>query len=246
MKKICPVFLMSVSLFLIPMATVWTQETASTKPSFTGNQLQSSQVPKTQMPATILGGVPGVTAPKTGSLLVLQRGSALYLMGDSTLHKFEMGAKALFGSAALRVPSSAAKAEGGLLKAIKAGEVESMDLTVPVTYLKSKEKGLDENAYKALAAKENPEIKFALESATLAPKDVMTAKGKLTIAGTTVPVTLTAEATFTGNQVRLKGVQKIRMSDYKVKPPSISLLVTSIDVMDDLEVRYDVIFGLKD
>ncbi|HUO57762.1 MAG TPA: YceI family protein [bacterium] len=209
---------------------------ATPKSGFSGNQLMANaQPPITQRPASVVGPVKDIAAPQGGSLLTLQKGSVLYLAGDSTLHKFEIGAKALQGSAAL-------KASGDLAKALKKDGVAEMALVVPVTQLKSKESGLDDNAYKALKAKENPEIKFVLKSETLA-SGKMTASGNLTVAGVTVPVTLNAEAAITGDQIRLKGVQKLKMTDFQVKPPSISLLVTSIDCKDDIEIHYDVIFG---
>ena len=73
----------------------------------------------------------------------------------------------------------------------------------------------------------------------------MTAKGSLTIAGTSVPVVLTADTTVNGDQVRLKGVQKLKMTDFKVTPPSISILVASITCTDEIEIRYDVLFAPK-
>lgn len=129
-------------------------------------------------------------------------------------------------------------------KALKTAAVGAMTLIVPVKTLKSKEKGLDENAYKALKAEANPEIKFVLKKAVLAADGKsLKAEGNLSVAGEAVPITLKAEASFKDGQVRLKGVQKMKMTDFKVQPPSISLLVTSIDCKDDVEIHYDVIFG---
>ena len=197
-----------------------------------GNQLMQGYVPWFQKAAQNVG--PSDPAAKGG--LVLQAGSVLYLEGDSTLHKYQMHANSLLGSASLKAP------QAELAKALKSDGVDSMELVVPVSDLKSKESGLDDNAYKALQAKENPSIKFTLESETV-QGNLMTAKGSLTIAGTTVPVTLSPEVEIKGDQVRLKGIQKLKMSDYKVTPPSISLLVTSITCSDEIEIHYDVTFA---
>ena len=200
--------------------------------TFTGNQLTSAYVPWYQKAAATAGPVEG--SAKGG--LVLQTGSSLYLEGDSTLHKYQMHANTLLGSAALKSP------QGDLAKTLKTDGVDSMELVVPVSTLKSKESGLDDNAYKALSAKDNPAIKFELDSETL--KDgIMTAKGNLTIAGVTVPVTLSAATDIKGGSIHLKGVQKLKMSDYKVKPPSISLLVASITCTDEIQIHYDVTFA---
>jgi hypothetical protein len=234
MRKILLGMGIAVSVALLP--AVWAETT--TKTPFKGNQLTGKYVPKTQQPAAQVGPAAGISAAPGGTLLALQKGSVLYLAGDSTLHKFEMGATALQGSAALKSPEPE--------KAVKAGAVGAMSLIVPVKSLKSKEKGLDENAYKALKADAIPEIKFILKKAVpAADGKSLKAEGTLSVAGTTAPVVLNAEVFFKDGQVRLKGVQKLKMTDFKVQPPSISLLVASIDCKDDVEIHYDVIFGKK-
>ncbi len=204
---------------------------------FSGNQLQGKALPPvTERPATVIGPAEGVTAPKGGVLLTLQTGSVLYIAGDSTLHKYELGAKSLKGSAA--VPSTTA----GLLKALEAGKVKEMSLVVPVTSLKSKESGLDDNAYKALKATDNPNITFTLKSEKVTG-GVMTAKGDLTIAGVTQAVTLKPQVEVKDGFVHLTGVQKLKMTDYQITPPSVSLVVTSITCSDEIEIHYDVTFA---
>lgn len=204
---------------------------------FSGNQLQGKALPPvTERPATTIGPVDGVTSPKGGVLLTLQTGSVLYIAGESTLHEYELGAKSLKGSAA--VPATTA----GLLKALEAGKVKHMSLVVPVTSLKSKESGLDDNAYKALKAADNPDIIFTLKSEKVAD-GVMTAKGDLTIAGVTQKVTLTPTVEVKDGSVHLTGVQKLKMTDYQITPPSVSLLVTSITCTDEIAIHYDVTFA---
>jgi polyisoprenoid-binding protein YceI len=136
------------------------------------------------------------------------------------------------------------------VKALKAGKVGSMSLAVPIATFKSREGGLDDNAAKALKAADNPEIRFDLtkEKLTAGATEgsyVLTATGTLTIAGDAEPVTLSGDATVTDKQIRFKGVQKLKMTDFKITPPSISLVVTAITCTDDITVYYDVIFGAK-
>jgi polyisoprenoid-binding protein YceI len=156
-----------------------------------------------------------------------------------------MNAHSLKGSAVLRSPAS-----GDWVKPLKSGGTGPTVLVVPVRDLKSRESGLDENAYKALNAKENPEIKFTLRSESLAAGRTegtrgMTAKGDLAVAGVTIPVTLKADAILSKGKIRLKGVHKLKMSDFKITPPSISLLVTAITCTDEIEIHYDVTFAPK-
>ena len=200
--------------------------------NFSGNQLQKGYTHWYEKAAATVG--PYLPAQKAD--WVLQPGSFLYLEGNSTLHKYQMNAHSLLGSAVMKAPKK------DLAKSLEANGVDSMVLVVPLETLKSKEKGLDDNAYKALASKLNPTIQFFLESETI-KGTLMTAKGNLTIAGKTVPLDLTAETEITKNRIRLRGIQKLKMSDYQITPPSISLLVTSITCSDEVEIHYDVTFA---
>ena len=92
---------------------------------FSGNQLTQAYVPWYQKAADTVG--PVDKAAKRG--LVLQAGSFLYLEGDSTLHKYQMHANALLGSAVLKNP------KGDLAKALKSDGVDSMELVVPLDNL---------------------------------------------------------------------------------------------------------------
>jgi hypothetical protein len=208
-----------------------------------GNQLMKGYVHWYEQPAPTVGPVAGMAEP--AGALTLQPGSFLYMEGDSTLHKYQMTAKALEGSAVLK--SAAPKS---LLKALQAGQVKAMTLVIPLASFNSKDKGLDKNAYQALLAKDYPEIKFKLTGETLtagaaADTYVMTALGTVSVAGASAPVTLTAEATFQNDQVRLKGIQKLKMTDFKIKPPTMTLLVVSITCTDEIEIHYDVAFAAK-
>jgi hypothetical protein len=221
----------------------YAQAGADTSSSGGGNQLMKNQTHWYQAAATLVGPAEGLS-DKGGTLLTLQAGSFVYIVGGSTLHDYQMNAHSLKGSAVLK--GSAAD----LVKALKTGEVSSMRLVVPITTFKSRESGLDDNAAKALQSKENPEIRFDLTKEKLAAGTatgayVMTATGTLTIAGETAPVTLTADVTVTDKQIHFKGVQKLKMTDFKITPPSISLLVTSITCTDEISVYYDVIFAAK-
>jgi len=208
-----------------------------------GNQLMQNQTHWYEKAAETVAPARGVST-QSGTLLTVQAGSVLYMVGGSTLHEYQMNAHSLRGSAVLK---GSAK---DLAKALKSGQVGAMSLAVPLDTFKSRESGLDDNADKALKAKENPEIQFELKKAKLKAGTtegtyVLTATGTLTIAGESKPITLTGDATFTDNQLRFKGVQKLKMTDFKITPPSISLVVTSITCTDDIEVHYDVIFGAK-
>jgi hypothetical protein len=187
-------------------------------------------------------GPAGGAAAKDGDLLTLQMGSMAYMEGNSTLHKYQMNAQSLRGSALLKTSSK------NLVKDIQDGRVGPMSFAVPIDTFKSKDSGLDKNAYQALKASDDPEIKFLLTSETLKPgmdagTFIMTAKGSLTVAGQTAPITLTADTTVKGDQIRLKGIQQLKFTEFKIKPPSASILFVTITCADEFEVHYDVTFA---
>ena len=234
MKRLAQVGFAMSAVLMLSSIPVWADS---------GNQLMQNQTHWYQKAAETVGPVDGITT-ESGTLLTLQAGSSLYMEGGSTLHMYQINAHALKGSAVLKGLAA------DLLKAVKAGKVGKMSLVVPLANFKSRESGLDDNAAKALKAKDNPEIIFNLTKEKLTPGDttgayLMTSTGTLTIAGETVPVTMTATASFKDNQIELKGVQKLKMTDFKVTPPSISVIVTSITCTDDIDVYYDVIFAAK-
>jgi hypothetical protein len=221
-------------LFLGLMPVVWADS---------GNQLMRGYTHWYEKAAETVGPVEGMTG--AGRTLTLQPGSALYMEGGSTLHNYQMTAKALEGSVLLK-PS----ASHHLVTAIQTGQVKAMTLVVPLQTLNSKDAGLDKNAYQALQAKDYPEIKFKLTSETLmagaAPDAyVMTALGTVTVAGQSAPVTLKAEATFQNDRVRLKGIQNLKMTDFKITPPKMSILIVTVTCTDAIEIHYDVTFGEK-
>jgi hypothetical protein len=207
---------------------------------FSGNQLTQGYTPWYAKAASITGPVTDakLLAGK-GSPLSLQPGSSLYLEGDSTLHKYQMRAGRLLGSAKVTI------LPGADLAAI---QIDQASLVVPLADFKSKESGLDDNAYKALKSAQNPEIRFSLSkgrvTAGTAPGAyTFTAQGTLSVAGQSAPITLSADASLKDGAIRLKGVQKLKMTDFGVAPPSISLVVTSITCTDEIEIHYDVTFA---
>ena len=207
---------------------------------FSGNQLTKGYTPWYAKAASIVGPVTDAKLlAGNDSTLTLQPGSSLYMEGDSTLHKYQMRAGTLLGSAIVSV------LPGRDLSALK---IDQAVLVVSLKDFKSKESDLDSNADKALKAAQNPEIRFSLSHGTFSPGTapgsyLLNAQGTLSVAGQSAPVTLSADASLKDGTIRLKGVQKLKMTDFGVTPPSISLLVTSITCTDEIEIHYDVTFA---
>jgi hypothetical protein len=208
-----------------------------------GNQLMQKSASWYEKPAETVGPVEG-SKSKDGTALILQPGSSVYLIGKSTLHDYQMTAHVLKGSAVLKGSSR------DPLKALQKGQLKALTFVVPVNSFKSRESGLDDNADKALQSKEYPNIQFkstgeSLRSGTTEGSYVMTVPGLLTVAGVSVPVTLSGTAVFTKDQVRFRGVQKLKFTDFQIKPPAATVLIVTITCTDEFEVDYDVLFALS-
>ena len=118
-----------------------------------------------------------------------------------------------------------------------------LEFTVPVESLKSENTRLDKNAYKALRASSYPEISFIISKSKIsksADDFSITLNGKLTISGVTKDVIVMALAKFNSNDktISTTGSFKIKMSDYKVKPPSI--MFGTINVGDEVVVKFNI------
>jgi polyisoprenoid-binding protein YceI len=138
------------------------------------------------------------------------------LSGTSTLHKWTMDTKTFTGEAQFGFANH-------LLSTVK-----SLSFSLVVKDLKSGEKGLDKNAYKALKTDKYKDILYTLTSAKVSPeKDkryLISTVGKLSIAGVTNDVNMDVYCVVNEDKsITCTGSDKLKMTDYKVKPPSFML-----------------------
>jgi polyisoprenoid-binding protein YceI len=188
--------------------------------------------------ATLAAGALWAPAAAKAAALTLDPASRLWFDGDSTLHTFQSTATRIDVNGSLDASTS------DLRGAVAAGNVKSLDLTIPVADLKSGENGLDKNMRKALKADDHPTITFGLESYDLsgcAPKAStcpVHAKGKLQIAGVEREEDLAADVGFETDGLTVKGSKELLMSDFGIKPPT--MMLGTIKVKDKIVVRYDI------
>lgn len=155
------------------------------------------------------------------------------LSGTSTLHDWTMNAQIFTCEAEFNV-------KGNNLKAIN-----SLILSVPVENLKSKEKPMDHNAYKALKSDEYKYIVFKLISATIGSKQTnkypVKAVGNLSLAGVTKEITISIACLINNDQtITCSGSEKIKMTDYQIKPPS--FLLGAMETGDEIVLDFNLIF----
>jgi polyisoprenoid-binding protein YceI len=141
------------------------------------------------------------------------------LSGTSTLHKWEMNARTFTGEADFKFSDKGKK---------KISAVKSLDFSLEVTDLKSDEKALDKNAYKALKATEYKDILYTLTSTTVTPQSdgrvLLKTLGNLSIAGVTKNVAMDVYSVVNKDgTITCTGSYKLKMTDYQVKPPTFML-----------------------
>jgi polyisoprenoid-binding protein YceI len=158
------------------------------------------------------------------------------LNGTSNLHDWEMKAVSGTSDASFVVDNG------------KITSLSKMNFSLPVKNLKSGHGAMDKNTYKALNNDVNPNISFVLTSATIIPAGANNYKlscvGKMTIAGTTNQTELLATGIYNpaDKSFTITGIKKMKMTDYKVKPPK--ALLGTIKTGDDISISYNVKFKI--
>lgn len=160
---------------------------------------------------------------------------SIQLAGTSSLHDWTEKSDQGTGYAVFAVNSNE-----------RVTSLSSMTFTLPAKSLKSDHSLMDKNTYKALKTDANANISFVLTSAKLIPLDgdnyEVKCEGKLTIAGTTndTEITGTGKYNAADKSFTVKGSKKMKMTDYKVKPPTV--MFGTIKTGDDITISYTIKF----
>lgn len=124
------------------------------------------------------------------------------------------------------------------------GGLTALQFTVPSESLKSDNKSMDKNTYKALNTGKYNSIAFVASNAVVKPNGkagfTLVARGKLTISGVTRDVELTANGVLNPDKsITYSGAYKLKMTDYKVTPPNI--MFGAIKTGDAVTVKFDLV-----
>lgn len=154
--------------------------------------------------------------------VTLDRNTAMYVDGTSTLHDWTVESKSATGVLVMQ--------EDG---------IASVSVQVPVRSLESGKSGMDRRMYDALESRNHDTITFTSNEITLADdKRSGVAKGQLTIAGQTrdheVPFTLTGD----GNSWKFTGSSDFTMSKFDIDPPT--AVMGTIRTGDAIVVRFEI------
>ena len=138
------------------------------------------------------------------------------LSGTSSLHDWDMNAHEFTGKAQFDFKKDDDQILVGL---------NSLTFSLPVANLKSDKNGLDKNAYEALNSDEHKNIMYTLVTAEVSPekehKFLIKTTGNLTISGITREVNIDVYCVVNKDaSISCSGTEALKMSDYKVEPPS--------------------------
>jgi hypothetical protein len=169
--------------------------------------------------------------------------------GTSTVHDWQVEGRLIGGSAELGAGVPTRPGETPPPGAVDA----KVNVFIPVRSLKSVEKDgspysdpMDEIMYGKLLAEANKRITYTLTSLTLKepPRDAASpylyeATGNLIVAGVTsvitMPVTVLPDAV---GLIQFAGSVKVKMTDFKITPPSPSLGGVSIKTGDEVTLKF--------
>jgi polyisoprenoid-binding protein YceI len=164
--------------------------------------------------------------------------SVINIKGTSPLHDWGMTAHSFTGNAKFSFTEN--KNDGSS----ELSAVSGFSLTLPVLNLKSENKGMEKNAYKALKEDQYKDIVFELTSAKFKPSGnryyLILLHGNLTMAGITQPTTLKTSARVNEDgTIFCTGSLPIYLSDYKIERPS--YLLGTMKVGDVLVLNYNLL-----
>ena len=166
-------------------------------------------------------------------------GSKVRMDGDSTIHRWSAESTLVSGFMEFE--------QGFALDAVKLGPVNAkVEVFIPVRTLKSSSgRAMDNVMYSAMAATNFPKIDFRLTSldCTQPGREKVppsfAAKGNLVVMGHTNPVTLAVTIESPAKDqllVKTAAKVKMKMTDYKIVPPKIDLVVAKIVTDDNIEI----------
>lgn len=155
------------------------------------------------------------------------------VQGTSTLRKWE---------------TKTIKAEGKgsiILENNQMVKINELTISLPADEIKSGNKTMDNHANKALKAKEYPTIYFTLTEVPEIKKHgeimVIIANGNLEIAGEKKLITIIAESKTEYNKLFFQGETKLKMTDFKMKPPV--FLGGAMKTGDEVTVKFKTVFN---
>ena len=161
------------------------------------------------------------------SLKINSKTSSMTIFGTTNVHNFKSNVELIKGE--LVINSSR--------------KVQSLNVEIPVRSIKSGEKGMDNKTYEAFNDKKFPTISFQLVDASslqISGDEInVMVTGNLTMAGTSRKISFKT----TGKKLKpgvyeFKGSIPLKMTDFKMKPPTAMLGVMKVG--DAITLKYSI------
>jgi len=149
--------------------------------------------------------------------------------GTSTLHDWDMIAKdGVKGNMKASINGSSIQ------------EISSLKIILPVSTLKSGKSAMDNKAYEALDVKANPNIYYELTEVEEIGNGKVKAKGKLTIAGHSKPISMNVGYKVNNGVITFTGEQPVTFKEFQVDPPT--AVFNTIKTGNDLKISFTAQF----
>lgn len=120
---------------------------------------------------------------------------------------------------------------------LKGEVVDSLRFTVPVNSMKSGKSGMDDKVFEALKSKSHPTITIFAKNVTFT-EGYGSASAEVTIAGVKRTVPVSVVRTTQGNVVSYTGKVDLKMTDFRVTPPT--AMFGAIKAGDAITLRFDL------
>lgn len=158
--------------------------------------------------------------------------SKITILGTSSVHDWE-------------VEVSEFKCDATISTAGTSVTITKVNVVCEVKDVESDNRIMTGKIYKALDGDKHPQISFtASETVTVSTGSEANIKGKLTIAGQTKEVTLPFKLTTeNGSVVKAEGKLPLKMSDFKIDPPT--AMMGALKTGDAIELNYNVVLNKK-
>ena len=173
--------------------------------------------------------------------------SFIYITGITQAQSFRINPKTstmtIFGTTNVHDFKTKVEQIKGELVVDNSKKIQTLNVEVPVRSIKSGEKGMDNKTYEAFNDKKYPTISFQLvdvSSLQIKGDDITaTVTGNLTMAGTTKRISFKTSGKNTRpGAYEFKGSIPLKMTDYKMKPPTAMLGVMKVG--DAITLKYDI------
>lgn len=154
----------------------------------------------------------------------VQPGAKLRVEGTSTVHAWEC----TFGSV------------NGTVEAEPGAAPTAAQISVAAKSIECKNGTMNKKAVEALKASAHPNVTFDLQRMEPAGTDTYKATGRLTLAGTAKPLTMTVKVEPTGaDRLRITGQTPLQMTDFGMSPPT--AMLGTLKTGNRVVVHFDVV-----